>query len=178
MISWFSFSRTNSTNAISSPVLIMSWSVLIVNTFWCSVFILTRQEELRHLSVHNLTWQAYWSYYESCIIFLSKVKLCKSCLSKCNWFVVWLRMTSEFFHPLSHLLRNEKAVGQISLFLRSAIINGYCLSRSTILAYTPIVVQNRGLKVIPSWFSAFYKYIEMSSESLSTIRDDWDVRFE
>ena len=59
MISWFSFSRTNSTNAISSPVLIMSWSVLIVNTFWCSVFIHTRQEELRHSSVHNLTWQAY-----------------------------------------------------------------------------------------------------------------------
>ena len=113
------------------------------------------------------------------IIFLSKVTLlCKSCLTKCNWFVVWLRMTSEFFHPLSHLLRNEKAVGRISLFLRSAIINGYCLSRSTILSYTPIVVQNRGLKVTPSWFSSLCKYIEMSSESLSTIRDGWDVGFE
>ena len=42
------------------------------------------------------------------IIFLSKVKLCKSCLKTCNWFVVWLRMTSEFFHLLSHLLRLEK----------------------------------------------------------------------
>ena len=77
------------------------------------------------------------------IIFLSKVtKLCKSCLSKCNWFVVWLRMTSEFFHPLSHLLRNEKAVGQISSFSKKCDHNGYCLSRSTMLSYTPIVVQN------------------------------------
>ena len=115
----------------------------------------------------------------SIITFLSKVTLCKSCLSRCNWFVVWPRMTSEFFYPLSHLLRNEKAVGQISLFLRIAIINGYCLYRSAMLSYTPIVVQNRGLKVTPSWFSALSKYRdEMSSESLSTIRDDWDVRFE
>ena len=112
------------------------------------------------------------------IIFLSKVKLCKSCLPKCNWFVVWLRMTSESFHPLSHLLRNEKAVGRISLFPRSIIINRYCLSRSTMLSYTPIVVQNRGLKVTPSCFSALCKYIEMNSESLSTIRDDWDVKLE
>ena len=105
-------------------------------------------------------------------------KTCVNCLSKCNWFVVWLRMTSEFFHPLSHILRKEKAVGRISLFPRSAIINGYCLSRSAILSYTPIVVQNGGLKVTSSWFSALCKYIEMSSELLSTIRDDWDVRFE
>ena len=30
-------------------------------------------------------------------------------------FVLWLRMTSEFFHPLSHLLRLEK-LPRISLF--------------------------------------------------------------
>ena len=32
MVSWFSFSRTHSTNTISSPVLLMSWSVLIVKS--------------------------------------------------------------------------------------------------------------------------------------------------
>ena len=93
------------------------------------------------------------------IIFLSKVTLlCKSCLSKCNWFVVWLRMTSEFFHPLSHLLRNEKAVCQISSFSKKCDHNGYCLSRSTnLISYTPIVVQKSGLIVTPSHFSPLFK---------------------
>ena len=124
-----------------------------------------RSKEAKKKKINNA-----WSQV---IIFLSKVTSCKSCLSKCNWFVVWLRMTSEFFHPLSHLLRKEKAVGRISLFPRSAIINGYFLSLSAILSYIPIVVQNEELKVTPSWFSALCKYIEMSSESLSTIRDNF-----
>ena len=71
---------------------------------WC-----LRQEELLHLSIHNTCLGrnrilvVLWT-----IILLSKVKLCKSCLKTCNWFVVWLRRTSEFFHLLSHLLRLEK----------------------------------------------------------------------
>ena len=83
-----------------SPVL-----VVIVNMNWCGV-----SAKKSFCIYQSTTWLGrnrilvvLWT-----IIFLSKVKLCKSCLKTCNWFVVWLRMTSEFFHLLSHLLRLEK----------------------------------------------------------------------
>ena len=88
-----------------SPVLVMSWSVVIVNMNWCGV-----SPKKSFCIYQSTTWHGrdrilvvLWT-----IIFLSKVKLCKSCLNTCNWFVVWLRMTSEFFHLLSHFLRLEK----------------------------------------------------------------------
>ena len=87
------------------PELVMSWSVVIVNMNWCGV------SPKNSFCIHqSTTWLVrdrilvvLWTK-----IFLSKVKLCKSCLNTFNWFVVWLRMTSEFSHPLCHPLRLEK----------------------------------------------------------------------
>ena len=95
------------------PVLVMSWSVVIVNMNWCGV------SPKKSFCIHqSTTWLGrdrilvvLWTK-----IFLSKVKLCKSSLNTCKWFVVWLRMTSEFFHLLSHLLRLEKGCSW-SIFL-------------------------------------------------------------
>ena len=84
-----------------SPALVTSWSVVIVNMNWFGV-----SAKKSFCIYQSTTWLGrnrilvvLWT-----IIFLFKVKLCKSCLKTCNWFVVWLRMTSEFFHLLSHLL--------------------------------------------------------------------------
>ena len=88
-----------------SPVLVMSWSVVIVNMNWCVVS--TKKSFCIYQSPtwlgRNWILIVLWT-----IIFLFKVKLCKSYLKTCNWFVLWLRMTSQFFHLLSHLLRLEK----------------------------------------------------------------------
>ena len=88
-----------------SPVLVMSWTVVIADMNWCGV-----SAKKSFCIYQSTTWLGrnrilvvLWT-----IIFPSKVKLCKSCLKTCNWFVVWLRMTSEFFHLLSHFLRLEK----------------------------------------------------------------------
>ena len=88
-----------------SPVLVTSWTVVIVNMNWCGV-----SAKKNCCIYQSTTWLGrnrilvvLWT-----IIFLSKVQLCKSCLKTCNWFVVWPRMTSDFFHLLSHLLRLEK----------------------------------------------------------------------
>ena len=95
------------------PALVMSWSLVIVNMNRCGVsakksFCIDQSTIwLGRNSILVVLWT---------IIFLSKVKLCKSCLKTCNWFVVWLRMTSEFFHLLSHLLRLEKGCSG-SLFI-------------------------------------------------------------
>ena len=86
-----------------SPVLVMSWTVVIVDMNWCGV-----SAKKSFCIYQSTTWLGRILVVLWTIIFLSKVKLCKSCLKTCNWFVVWLRMTSEFFHLLSHLLRLEK----------------------------------------------------------------------
>ena len=103
MIPWFSAGLTNSTDTIFSRVS----NVVNCGYSWYELMWYLRQEELLHQSTtwlgRNRILVVLWS-----IIFLSKVQLCKSCLKTCNWFVVWLRMTSEFFHLLSHLLRLEK----------------------------------------------------------------------
>ena len=113
------------------------------------------------------------------IIFLSKVKLCKSCLSKCNWFVVWLRMTSEFFHPLSHPLRNVSKSCRLDLSFSKKCDHKWILfiSVNHLILYSHRSTE-WGVKSYSLLVFELYKYIEMSSESLSTIRDDWDVRFE
>ena len=102
-------SLTHSSFSRVSNVVIGGYSF---NMNWCGVS--GRQEEHLHLSIHNLTWQesirilvVLWT--------ISKVKLCKSFLKTSKWFVVWLRMTSEFFNLLSHLLRLEKGCSE-SLF--------------------------------------------------------------
>ena len=86
---------------LNDPVitLVMSWSVVIVNMNWCDV-----SAKKSFCIYQSTTWLGrnrilvvLWT-----IIFLSKVKLCKSCLKTCNWFVVWLRITLEFFYLLSH----------------------------------------------------------------------------
>ena len=71
-------------------------------------------------------------------------------------------MTSEFFHPLSHLLRLKKKLLRISLFptkevVRSLMDTVYISARSTILSYAPIVVQKRGSIVTPICLSALFK---------------------
>ena len=88
-----------------SPVLVMSWTLVIVDMNWCGV-----SAKKSFCIYQSTTWLGrnrilvvLWT-----IIFLFKVKLCKSCLKTCNWFVVWLRMTSEFFHLLSHLVKLKK----------------------------------------------------------------------
>ena len=92
MIPWFSAGLTNSTHTIFSRVS----NVVNCGYSWYELMRYLRQEELQHLSIHNLTWQEsnigrFVNHNIS-----SKVKLYKSCLKTCNWFVVWLRMTSEF----------------------------------------------------------------------------------
>ena len=103
MIPWFSARVTNSTHTIFSRVS----NVVNCGYSWYELMRYLRQEELLHQSTtwlgRNRILVVLWT-----IIFLSKVQLCKSCLKTCNWFVVWLRMTSEFFHLLSHHLRLEK----------------------------------------------------------------------
>ena len=73
------------------PVLVMSWSLVVVNINWCGVsatksfciyqYTTWLKRDIRRIVNH--------------IVFLFKVKFYKSCLYKCNWFVVWLGMTSE-----------------------------------------------------------------------------------
>ena len=103
MIPWFSARLTNSTHTIFSRVS----NVVNCGYSWYELMRYLRQEELLHQSTtwlgRNRILVVLWT-----IIFLSKVKLCKCCLKTSNWFFVWLRMTSEFFHLLSHLLRLEK----------------------------------------------------------------------
>ena len=96
-----------------SPVLVMSWTVVIVNMNLRGV-----SAKKNFCIYQSATWLGrnrilvvLWT-----IIFLFKVKLCKSCLKTCNWFVVWLRMTSEFLHLLSHLLRLERGCSGFSFF--------------------------------------------------------------
>ena len=95
-----------------SPVLVMSWTVVIVNMNWCGVSVKKSFCICQSTTClgRNRILVVLWT-----IILLSKVKLCKSCLKTCNWFAVWLRRTSEFFHLLSHLLRLEKGCSE-SLF--------------------------------------------------------------
>ena len=88
-----------------SPVLVMSWTVVIVNMNWRGV-----SAKKSFCIYQSTTWLGrnrilvvLWT-----IIILSKVTLCKSCLKTGNWFAVRLRMTLEFFHLLSHLLKLEK----------------------------------------------------------------------
>ena len=110
MIPWFSARLTNSTHTIFSRVS----NVVNCGYSWYELMRCLRQEELLHLSIHNLTWQE--SIRISVVLWtISKVKLCKSCLKTSKWFVVWLRMTSEFFHLLSHHLRLQKGCSE-SLF--------------------------------------------------------------
>ena len=68
-----------------------------------------RQEEFLHLSIHNLTWQEsnIGRFANHNISIQSKIEQ-ELFEETCNWFVVWLKMTSEFFHLLSHLPRLEK----------------------------------------------------------------------
>ena len=113
------------------------------------------------------------------------------CKLKCNYCLLgdweWL----FFAHYAT--LQDLKKLFRISLFpIKEVIrsyINGYCLSRSTILiSYTPIVVQKSGLIVTPSCLSAFLrvirgcilqtlswcrKYLEMSSDF---IHNTWRLR--
>ena len=85
------------------PALVMSWSVVIVNLNRCGVSV--KKSFCIYQSTiwlgRNSILVVLWT-----IIFLSKVKLCKSCLKTCklcDW--EWLQ---NFFHLLSHLLRLEK----------------------------------------------------------------------
>ena len=71
MISWFNFALTNFTNTISSPRVS---NLVLYPPRRASAFI-SRQPDLAGILV--VLW---------IIIFLSKVKLCKTCLSKCNWW--------------------------------------------------------------------------------------------
>ena len=104
MIPWFSAGLTNSTHTIFSRVsnvvncgwVNMNWRGVCAKKSFCIYQSTTWLGRNRILVV-------LWT-----IIFLSKVTLCTSCLKTCNWFTVWLRMTLEFFHLLSHLLRLEK----------------------------------------------------------------------
>ena len=115
IIPWFSAGRTNSTQVRQfCPVLVMLSSAVIVNMNWCCV-----SAKKSFCIYQSTTWLGrnrilvvLWT-----IIFLSKVKLYKSCLKTCIWFVVWLRMTSEFFHLLSHLLRLEKGCSGSLFFI-------------------------------------------------------------
>ena len=99
-----------------SPVLVMSWSVVIIIVLiWTDA--VSPAAKKSFCIYQSTTWLGrnrilvvLWT-----IIFLFKVKLCKTCLKTCNWFVVWLRMTSEFFHLLSHPLRLQKGCSE-SLF--------------------------------------------------------------
>ena len=88
-----------------SPVLVMSWTVVIVDMNWFGI-----SAKKSFCIYQSTTWLGRNRILVvlGTIIFLSKVQLCKSCLKTCNWFVVWPRMTSDFFHLLSHFLRLEK----------------------------------------------------------------------
>ena len=115
IIPWFIAGRTNSTQVIQfCPVLVKSSSAVIVNMTWCGVS--TKKSFCIYQSTtwlgRNQILVELWT-----TIFLFKVKLCKSCLKTSNWFVVWLRMTSEFFHLLSHLLRLEKGCSWSLFFI-------------------------------------------------------------
>ena len=109
---WFSAGRTNSTQVKEFfPVLVMSSSAVIVNMSWRG------QEELLQLSIHNLTWQEsnIGRIINHNISIQSKIV--QELFETCNWFAVWLRMTSEFFHLLSHLLRLEKGCSESLFFI-------------------------------------------------------------
>ena len=93
----------------------MSSSAVIVNMNWCGV-----PAKKSFCIYQSRTWLGrnrillvLWT-----TIYLSKVKLCKGCLKTSNWFVVWLRMTSEFFNPchLATFLDLKKAVPNLSFF--------------------------------------------------------------
>ena len=96
-----------------SPVLVMSWSVVIVLIWTDAVFPAAKKSFCIYQST---TWLGKILVVLWTIIFLSKVKLCKSCLKTCNWFVVWLRMTSEFFPPTKPPSKTWKRLFQISFF--------------------------------------------------------------
>ena len=119
MIPWFSAGRTNSTQVIQfCSVLVMSSSAVTINMNWCGV-----PAKKSFCIYQSRTWLGrnrillvLWT-----TIFLSKVKLCKGCLKTSNWFVVWLRMTSEFFQPLSDLLRLEKGCSESLFFFHLTV---------------------------------------------------------
>ena len=108
-IPWFSAGLTNFTHKIFSRVSNVVNCGYSFNMNWCGV------SAKKSFCIYQSTT---WLGRNRILVVLwtiSKVKLCKSCLKTCNWFVVWLRMTSEFFHLLSHLLRLEKGCSE-SLF--------------------------------------------------------------
>ena len=81
---WFSAGRTNSTHTILSRE-VMSWSVVIINMNWCGV-----SAKKSFCIYQSATWLGrnrilvvLWTTR-----FLSKVKLCKSCLNTCNFFSI------------------------------------------------------------------------------------------
>ena len=116
VILWFSTQVVQILHVQFSPVLVLSWSVVIVNMSWCGV------SAKKSFSIYqSTTWLGrnrilvvLWT-----IIFLSKVKFFKSCL--CDW--EWL----QNFDIWGHRLRLEKGCSG-SLFFRflktSSIING------------------------------------------------------
>ena len=76
---------------VFSPVLIMSWSVVIVDmNSWCGFFSHTRQEELLRLSIHNQIWQEsnIGRIMNHNISIQSKI-VQELFVEEYNWFVVW-----------------------------------------------------------------------------------------
>ena len=121
IIPWFSAGSTNSTQFIQfCPVLVMSSSAVIVNMTWCGV-----SAKKSFCIYQSTTWLGrnrilieLWT-----TIFISKVKLCKSCLKTSNWFVVWLRMTSEFFPPTKPPSKTWKRLFRISFFTFKELVD-------------------------------------------------------
>ena len=96
-ILWFSTQVVQILHVQFSPVLVLSWSVVIVNMSWCGV------SAKKSFSIYqSTTWLGRNRILVvlGTIIFLSKVKFCKSCL--CDW--EWL----QNFYTWSHRLRLEK----------------------------------------------------------------------
>ena len=81
MISWFSFAHTDSTNTISSPVLVVSWAVLINNNWmrlsvisWIiktEVCVIYRSRRLRQIiqtrGFHN-SWYHAKTEFNNCFV--------------------------------------------------------------------------------------------------------------
>ena len=112
VILWFSTQVVQILHAQFSPVLPMSWSVVIINMNWCGV-----SAKKSFCIYQSTTWLGrnrilvvLWT-----IIFLSKVKFCKSCLFVWEWL--------QNFSTWSHRLRIEKGCSGslFSLFFKDVV---------------------------------------------------------